>query len=71
MLSGGLRRLSRHQNFSIKFFRTVHILARLPKMYIGMVKRRQPIWMPPILKKTFFEPSDSSQPVKKREKTRP
>jgi hypothetical protein len=28
------------QNFSIKFFRTVHIRARLPYMYMGIVNNK-------------------------------
>ncbi len=45
---------------------------RLPKIYIGGVaNNKQASWMPPMAKKTFFEPSDSSQFVKKRENTRP
>lgn len=60
-----------NQNFSIMFFLKVHILARLPYTYMGMVVSRQAIWMPPMARKTFLAPEASSQWGKKREKTRP
>ena len=60
-----------NQNFSIMPFRTVHMRARLPKMYMGMVVKRQANWIPPMAMKTVRAPSESSQLTKKREKTRP
>lgn len=65
------RRAEDLQNFSIRFLRAVHMRARLPKMYIGMVKSKHASCMPPMMRKTSFEPSDSSHCVKKSEKTRP
>lgn len=59
------------QNLSIRFRRTVHIRALLPYMYIGTVVAKQASWIPPMATKVFFDPSASSQRLKKSEKTRP
>jgi hypothetical protein len=59
------------QNLSINFFLTVHILARLPKMYIGIVVNKHAICMPPIARKTSLGPSDSNQFGKNRLNTKP
>ena len=59
------------QNFSIRFFRTVHMRARLPNMYIGIADSRHTSWMPPNARNTVRAPSDSSQSTIKREKIRP
>lgn len=40
-------------------------------MYMGMVDKRHTSWMPPMMRNTSFEPSDSSQEVKKSEKISP
>ena len=40
-------RMTRLQNFSIKFFLTVHMRALLPKIYMGMVVTRQISWITP------------------------
>lgn len=61
----------RLQNFSIRFFRTVHILARLPYTYIGMEKSMHASWIPPTAMKVFLGPDDSSQWGKNREKIKP
>lgn len=45
--------------------------ALLPYIYIGMENNKQPNWMPPMAKKVFLLPLDSSQCGKKREKMKP
>lgn len=59
------------QNRSIRRLRTVHMRARLPKIYIGIDISRKKSWIPPMARYTVREPLDSSQLSIKREKTRP